>query len=189
MSKVTRVLIGFLVLGALERCGCTTYSNRLWIGHRPTVSAPLKEGDLRPVINPALSRPARLLGFFTTPFKRFGVFGWRDMHMDAAAIGVVKQVATSTDHFVTVDLLLTSLTANGAPVTMSGSSRYLRAEICARKLRLLRSALPCKEDKVRITGRVMWDSDGKGFLEIHPQQASDVEVLDRGGACGINRRV
>jgi hypothetical protein len=185
MLAVSRVVLAFIALAVLARCGCTTYSNRLWIGHRPDLIAPLKETDLRATPNGALSRRDRVLGFFTTPFKRAGVFGWRDMHIDAVAVGVVSQVATSTDHFVTADLNLTELTANGVPVALSRPPRYLRAEICARRLHLARPALPCEGDKVRIGGRIMWDSDGKGFLEIHPQHAADVEILERAGACGV----
>jgi hypothetical protein len=188
MSRpLSRLALAVLVVCVLARCSCTTYSNRLWIGHRPHLKPPFSESDLRPVPNPALRRVARALGFFTTPFKRLGVLGWRDVHIDAVAVGVVEQVATSTDHFVTTDLRLIELTANGATVELT-SPRYLRAEICARKLRLAKAALPCEKDKVRIAGQVMWDSDGNGFLELHPQQASDVEILERAGACGVSPR-
>jgi hypothetical protein len=187
MRPLSRVALALLAVGVLARCGCTTYSNRLWIGHRPHLKPPLSANNLRQVPNPELHRVARALGFFTTPFKRLGVLGWRDVHIDAVAVGVVEQVATSTDHFVTADLHLIELTANGATVELT-SPRYLRAEICARKLRLANAALPCKKDKVRIAGRVLWDSDGKGFLEIHPQHASDVEILEHAGACSVSPR-
>lgn len=188
MHPLSRVALAFLALVVLDRCGCTTYSNRLWIGHRPHLTTPLKKDDLRLEPNPKLSPSARVLGFFTTPFKRAGVFGWRDVHIDAVAVGVVEQVATSTDHFVTADIRLIELTANGASVDLDNPPRYLRAEICARRLQLVKGALPCKGDRVRIAGHLMWDADGKGFLEIHPQHASDVEILERAGGCGINLR-
>lgn len=181
IARRSAVLI-VAALAFLQGCGCTTHPNRLLIGHRPHVVPPLQETHLRPAINPRLSAVDRALGFFTTPFKRAGVFGWRDLHIDAVVIGVVKQVATSTDHFVTADLHVSELTADGTPVDLQ-SERYLRAEICARRLRIPLPGLPCTGDKVRIAGALIWDSDGKGFLEIHPQRATGVEILERPGAC------
>jgi hypothetical protein len=158
------------------------HSNRLIVGHRPPVIVRLKANDLQLVVNRSLSRVTRALGFFTTPFKRAGVFGWRDMHIDVVVVGSVQQIATSTDHFVTVDLRVQELTANGTPVTID-RDRYLRAEICARRLQPPIVSMPCAHAKVRIAGRLVWDSDGKGFLELHPQLGTDVEVLETAGPC------
>ncbi len=175
-----RLAAALAAVAVLQGCGCTTYSNRLCIGHRPPHIAQLRKCDLRDTINPPLCPIGRALGFFTTPFKRAGVFGWKDMHIAAVVIGTVEQVATSTDHFVTADLRVGELTANGAPVDVD-DKRYLRAEICARRLRLAKAALPCPGDTIRITGLILWDGDG--FLEIHPQRAEDVEILERNGDC------
>lgn len=179
-----RLVAGLAAVAVLQGCGCTTYSNRLCVGHRPPVIGQLSKNDLRDKINPPLCSIGRALGFFTTPFKRAGVFGWKDMHIDAVVIGRVEQVATSTDHFVTADLCVRELTANGAPVDVD-DERYLRAEICARRLRLAKAALPCAGDTIRITGLILWDGDG--FLEIHPQRAEDVQILERNGDCYSTR--
>jgi hypothetical protein len=176
--------MALLLLWMLQGCGCTTGSNRLIVGYRPQVRTSLKASDLRYKINPSPSCFARAAGFVTTPFKRAGIFGWRDLHINVMVIGVVQQVATSTDHFVTADLLVSELTANGRPVVIR-DDRYMRVEICARRLRLATASRPCPADKVRVSGRLLWDSDGKGFLEVHPQRASDVEILDRVTSCVI----
>lgn len=100
------------------------------------------------------------------------------MRIDVVVIGVVEQIATSTDHFVTADLRVEELTANGTQVPIE-TRRYLRTEICPCKLGLPDASLPCPSDKVRIAGRLKWDADGKGFLEVHPLRAADVEILER----------
>ena len=163
----------FLALG-LQACGCTTYSNRLFVGHCPPKIAPLDEHQLLAKPNKEVSCFARALGIVTTPFKRLGIFGWRDMRVDVVVVGDVKQAVVSTDHFVTVDLRLLSVIADGQPVALS-SERYLRAEVCERQLALPPSRWPRPGDRVRISGLLMWDGDG--FLEVHPQRVSDVEIL------------
>src|SRR5687768_17827865 len=100
------------------------------------------------------------------------------MGIDVVVTGLVRQITTSTDHFVTADLLVQQLTADGTSVPIQ-SERYLRAEICARRLGLPGTAMPCPSDRVRIAGRLVWDADGKGFLEVHPQRAEDVTILER----------
>lgn len=178
MRKAVRLALALLVVLGLQACGCATYSNRLWFKKPRPDLLPLDQGDFEKTVNKKLPRYARVLGLVSTPFKRAGIFGWRDMGMDIVAVGTVQQSAWSTDYFVTVDLELQEVVANGQPVDFPPNEpRFLRAEICERQLGLPGSEWPCEGDKVRITGRLLWDGDG--FLEVHPQTAAGVEILER----------
>jgi len=166
----------FLLLFLLESCCCVSYSNHLWLGRKPPSAGPLQESNLRASVNKKLTGVARGAGFVTTPFKRFGILGWRDMKTDAVALAEVVQAAASTDGFVTVDLRLENITLGGQPIPLK-STRFIRAEICVEALGLSRSERPCTGDKVRLSGRLLWDGDG--FLEIHPQRRTDIEILSK----------
>lgn len=176
-ARVTALL--FLVV-ELQACGCVSYSNRLCIGHRPEKNLTLEE-QLLTTLNKPVTPIGRKLGWLTTPFKRLGIFGWRDMGIDVRATGDVREAVFSTDHFLTVDLQLNELIADGHPVTLE-PARYLRAEICERELALPHLLWPCPGDTVRISGRLMWDGDG--FLEVHPLKAGDVEILQKANGNG-----
>lgn len=133
-----------------------------------------------PKVNSSLSWYASLLGALTTPFKRLGVFGWTDMHFVAVATGDVEQASESTDQFLTVDLRLDSLSINSTPLSLS-EPKFIRAEICLADVQLCEKRKPTAKQKVRITGRLMWDGDG--FLEIHPRSPEDVVVVGSLGSC------
>jgi hypothetical protein len=170
-----------LLLLGFQGCCCVSYSNRLVLGPKPRKIESLKETDLCPQVNKELGGLARFLGFLTTPFKRMGILGWRDLGISIVAVGQVKQSSWSTDRFVTVDLHLSEIEGDGASITLR-QRRYLRAEICERQLRLPKEQWPCPGDQVRIAGRLMWDGDG--FLEVHPQYRSDIEILQKApGKC------
>ena len=169
-----RVAVVLLFALALQACGCVAYSNRLLVGHCPPPALQLAR-DLEPKPYGKVSCLARLVGFATTPLKRLGILGWRDMGMDVIAVGDVQQAVFSTDHFLTVDLRLLDLIAGGQVIDLS-PARYLRAEICVRQLELPQARWPSEGGKARISGRLMWDGDG--FLEVHPLRASDVEILN-----------
>jgi hypothetical protein len=109
-----------------------------------------------------------------------GIFGWRDLRTDVVVDGEVVDSAYSTDHFVTVDIRITKLLADGQPVSLH-SERYLRAEVCERRLALPKERWPCPGDHIRIAGKLMWDGDG--FLEVHPQQAEQIEIFYRSATC------
>jgi|SRR6185369_2184610 len=174
-AGIARKLTVSLCLVVLwEGCCCTSYSNRLWLGHKPPRNRPLREENLRPSVNKQLTGFARAAGFLSTPWKRAGVLGWRDMETDAVALGEVVQAAASTDGFVTVDFRLEELRLGDEPMPLK-TPRFLRAEICARVVGLSRSERPCAGDRIRLAGRLLWDGDG--FLEIHPQKKEDIEIL------------
>lgn len=156
-------------------CGCTLYSNRLLVGRRPPPVDGAKLGArLRSQVNRPLSRFARRAGVLSTPFKRLGIFGWRDSGLWVVAAGEVVQAAWSTDGFVTADLRLESLTVAGEAVALPGT-RYLRAEICEHAIGLAKADRPCAGDRVRLAGRLMWDGDG--WFEVHPQTRDAVAIL------------
>ena len=177
-----RAMALMIAVPVLQGCSCVSHSDRLVVGFRPPSITRLTECDLRDRPNPELTSCARRLGFFTTPFKRLGILGWRDLGMDVVAVGRVEQVATSTDRFLTADLRLAELSAGWGQVELR-DKRFLRAEVCLRQLRLPDAQRPCRGDLVRIAGRLMWDADGRGFLEVHPQSVEDVEILEPGGQC------
>jgi hypothetical protein len=129
---------------------------------------------LRSEVNRPLSRFARRAGLLSTPFKRMGIFGWRDSGLWVVAVGEVVQVAWSTDGFVTADLRLEGLTVAGEKVALPGT-RYLRAEICERAIGLAKTDRPRAGGRVRLAGRLMWDGDG--WFEVHPQTRDGVAVL------------
>jgi len=161
-----------LGLIVLEACGCVTHSDRLWLGHRPGDITDLNAA-LSPTANDKPGPLAREFGIVTTVGKRIGILGWRDMKTSVTVAGRVEQAAYSTDHFLTLDVRLREMTANGQPVALT-PPRYLRAEVCVTRLGLPQAKWPKTGDSVRITGLLMWDGDG--FLEVHPQRAEDVTV-------------
>ncbi|HVE70042.1 MAG TPA: hypothetical protein VNI54_01640 [Thermoanaerobaculia bacterium] len=179
-QTVTRALVLLVCALALQSCGCTTSANRLVIGCRPDIGTTLDQNDLEPVENRKIGAIAAALGFLTTPFKRLGILGWRDLDAEVVVTGEVIHSVHSTDRFLTVDVRITELLADGQPVPLT-STRYLRAEVCERDLALPKAKWPCPGDRVRIAGRLKWDGDG--FLEVHPQRAQQVEVLQSSAPC------
>jgi hypothetical protein len=155
-------------------CRCTPVSNHEWAGHYPPkiktpedIAANLRRQAIPPV-KPAGTR----IAFFTTPFKRIGIFGWSDLGYDGAVIGRVKQTSLSSDKFYTVDMQVKELQIDGRPMPLNGD-RYLRAEICTCQVTLSDANRPSTNDTVWIYGRLVWDGDG--FIEIHPRKTDDVK--------------
>jgi len=127
---------------------------------------------LRRKVNDPVRPSGQKAGFFTTPFKRIGIFGWSDLGHDGAVVGLVKQTALSTDKFYTVDLQVKQLQVDGKEMSLDGD-RYLRAEICTCQVSLTGTNRPEIGDTVWVHGRMVWDGDG--FIEIHPRETDDVK--------------
>jgi hypothetical protein len=117
---------------------------------------------------------AAITGFFTTPFKNVGIFGWTDYGFKAEAIGNVVQSRLSSDRFFTVDVALKRLRIDHTPIPQV-YGRFMRAEVyqgntpVPANIRTLRSPL------VSIRGKLVWDGDG--HLEIHPEHDDDYRVI------------
>src|SRR6185295_3183885 len=154
-------------------CTCTAISNHQWAGHPPPkINRPEDIArNLRKRVNGEVGAVPRTVGFFTTPFKRVGIFGWSDLGYDGEVTGLVKQAAKSTDQFYTVDMKLETLDINGRKMPLAGE-RYLRAEICLCDVKLSEAERPKVGEKVWMRGRMVWDGDG--FVEIHPRNAAEV---------------
>jgi hypothetical protein len=167
---VTLALISVLTTG----CRCTAISNHEWAGHYPPKMKTPEDiaAHLLHQVNDPVRPPGQKAGFFTTPFKRIGIFGWSDLGYDGAVIGLVKQAALSTDKFYTVDMQVKELQIDGKPMSLDGD-RYLRAEVCTCHVILSDTNRPAVGDTVWIHGRMVWDGDG--FIEIHPREKDDVK--------------
>ncbi len=114
---------------------------------------------------------SKAIGFLTTPFKRCGISGWQPTGCDAKAEGILLwDAGHSTDGFYTIDIRLSSF-AIGTVQMPPGADRYLRIEVepktkahdVCEKL----GGVP-KGARVQCGGPVVVDTDGEGFLEIHP---------------------
>lgn len=103
----------------------------------------------------------------TTPFKKMGLWGWRDTGCDATVVGVpVRDAQHSSGGFYTIDLRLVSFEVEGK---VAGSGRFLRIEISpdtkAQEVASSTSITPAST--LRLSGPVVIDEDGP-FLEVHP---------------------
>ncbi len=113
-----------------------------------------------------------LAGIFT-PLKHAGFRGWTDYCAEACAVGKVLSGVGGIDAMYTVDLALQSFSVNGVETHLN-APRFARVEFFADTKKDV-PRLPRKGDSVRICGKLMWDGDG--FLEIHPRDCEDVEIL------------
>jgi hypothetical protein len=119
----------------------------------------------------ALSWFSRWLAFLTTPFKRFGISGWKETGCGARASGrPVRGAQHSTDGFWTVDVALEELAIGTMPVDLS-VPRYLRLEVepntAAHEVCAGNAIEPSAE--LAFGGAVVIDTDGP-FLEVHPEE-------------------
>lgn len=159
--------------------------------------------SLRKKPNDSLPWLARVTGFFTTPlFKKKGISGWikcpeqkekdsvdkdcsRVPALVCATGKVFQSPARSNDGLATIDLALDSLEfcsdthdcykrGDLDQAEVAVRPRYLRIEYRHR-----RNRIPYKNERVRMCGQLLWDTDREGWWEIHPRGASDVEFLPR----------
>jgi hypothetical protein len=165
------ILIIFSIISS--GCSCVSYSSNFWFGKRPPVlstNATIYQ-QLRTEINHPISRINESLGCLTVGWKRIGVFGWEDMNYCVSVTGEVQQVAVSSDKFMTLDIEIQTFQVNDTIISPI-NPMFIRAEICMECLSFIQNAKSVQGAKVSISGKLMWDGDG--FLEVHPQQISDV---------------
>jgi hypothetical protein len=120
--------------------------------------------------HPALGWFSRWIAFLTTPFKFWGISGWQDTGCEAKASGTpVRDAQHSTDGFWTIDVAIAAFEVGGQA---SPAGRFVRVEVEPGTLahevcegRLINAGEP-----LRFGGPVVLDTDGVGFLEIHPDR-------------------
>ena len=120
---------------------------------------------------PALSWFDRWIAFLTTPFKRWGISGWKETGCSAEASGrPLREAQHSTDGFWTIDVALEEIAIGMVPVDVHPAC-YLRLEIepgtaahdvCAKSM-----IEPTTE--LTFGGAIVIDTDGP-FLEVHPEE-------------------
>ena len=115
-----------------------------------------------------------VLAFLTMKFKYIGITGWTNLCSEAYAVGRVEHADRSNDGFYTVDLALREFQVAEKETELNGP-RFIRVEIRP-KVRREVSFLPRAGQTVQVWGRLFWDGDGSGFLEIHPRHADDVQI-------------
>jgi hypothetical protein len=116
---------------------------------------------------PALTWFDRIVAIVTTPFKRFGISGWKETGCIADGIGIpVRKGQHSTDGFWTIDLELKSLSIGAATAPFG---RYLRLEVepHTHAHDVCDATLPTQSYQINFGGAVVIDTDGP-FLEVHP---------------------
>jgi len=111
----------------------------------------------------------------TTPFKKLGIFGWRDTGCNAAVVGVpVREAQHSSGGFYTLDLRLSKLEIDAK---RAKNGRFLRIEIFpdTKAKDVASSTAITTSSTVYLGGPVVIDADGP-FLEVHP--GSDFRVVN-----------
>ncbi len=115
-----------------------------------------------------------VFAFLTMPFKYMGFTGWTNLCGETYAVGRVEHADRSNDGFYTLDLALQDFQVAGQETKLSGS-RFIRVEIRP-GVHQHPSALPRVGQTVQVTGRLLWDGDGGGFLEIHPRRPTEIQI-------------
>jgi hypothetical protein len=117
---------------------------------------------------------SRAAAFLSTPFKRLGVWGWKDTGCNGEAKGVlVRDAARSTDGFWTLDIELESFAiGNESVFPHSKAPRFIRIEVepDTHAHSICEERKPKAGDVVRTVAPVVVDKDGP-FLELHPDEA------------------
>ena len=114
---------------------------------------------------------SKAVGFLTTPFKRCGISGWQPTGCEAKVAGAaVYDAGHSTDGFYTIDLRLESFVIQTESMSPS-LERYVRIEVEPKTAahNLCERLGGVREgQRVLCGGPVVVDTDGEGFLEVHP---------------------
>jgi hypothetical protein len=110
-------------------------------------------------------------------FKCAGIQGWKPYRFRVYAIGSIQKAATSWDGLRTVDITLRDFNDSAAFRALP-PPHYIRAEIIRRVWKNLNFKLVAGEE-ICVEGELHWDGDG--FLEIHPSQVSDVQLISAPG--------
>jgi hypothetical protein len=120
---------------------------------------------------PALGWFSRTFATVFTPFKRLGISGWKQTGCTAVAAGrAVRDAQHSTDGFWTIDVALDEFSIDGH---FAPAGAFIRIEVePGTKAHAVCDAVTIRGGAVlHFGGRVLIDTDGQGFLEVHPDQA------------------
>jgi hypothetical protein len=157
--------------------------------------------SLRLQANDKLKSFDKFIGFATTPFKKIGISGWLDcpdsreclqgqrcgtcgeMPKKVCATGQVSESATSTDGLATTDLKVSTIEFCRDGKMCSDqvelkdvdpvNQRYIRIEYRHKGRRV-----PKCGERVRVCGKLRWDTDKEGWWEIHPCGGADITFLE-----------
>jgi len=178
VAQIKRLLLAVCL--SLTGCAAPRYCNHQIIGAKPCAIP--HPADAKCCLSKKPDRPVGLIaaagGCLTTPFKAAGISGWTDYGYKAEAIGRVVQSRLSSDRFFTVDLALQSLRVDHT-LLRKVSGRFIRAEIYQGQAPVPSHLRALCEPVVSIRGKLVWDGDGDGHLEIHPQHAGDYRVISK----------
>lgn len=122
-----------------------------------------------------------VVGVGVVLFKSMGIAGWKDFHLYARARGVEVQHQISSSGFLTVDLLLKSLTVEDVSIPINGP-KYMRVEIYLGRVTVASPIRHQTNQVITAEGKLAWDSDG--WFEIHPQKTGDVLPEQTKGPAG-----
>lgn len=140
----------------------------------------------------------KFIGFATTPFKKMGISGWLDcpdsrecsegkrcqtcgeMPKKVCATGQVAASATSTDGLATIDLKVSKIEfcrdgktcEDQVELKDQVNQRFIRIEYRHKGRRV-----PKCGERVRVCGKLRWDTDKEGWWEIHPCSGEDITFL------------
>lgn len=143
--------------------------------------------SLRVNVNPRTGHAGEVVSRFTTEFKKLGISGWQPRPVSEATVTGVLQNPPSpgSDGYVSLDLKVESLRANGREFTLDGNhgiqhDRYIRIEYLHNvngveiDPRFLTWHVG---DRFVVSGPVKWDTDRFGFYEIHPAAAAAISKV------------
>jgi len=122
-----------------------------------------------------------------TNFKYLGFSGWIDLSLPVTcAVGtLIREPARSADGLATIDIALEGVDVGNTRYILDGrhgisGGRFVRVEYLFRKPWPNASgeqSVPHAGERVKIGGKVKWDTDQEGWYEIHPRGNFDVQVL------------
>jgi len=164
--------------------------NEYWvkqINHVGASAAEVFARTLRMTPNRKLSPWQESSGMIGSLAKHNGVSGWRTTSITRATVvgRPIRSVPLSTDGLATIDLEIEGISANGEMFAFYNGSRirgprFIRVEYRARINPWPAASgiypLPAEGERVRISGRVLWDTDDEWWYEIHPDGPQDVEL-------------
>jgi len=174
-------------------------NSRYWFWRKANSFSPYRDPasfvrSLRLKPNDALRWPDKVTGFFTTSlFKRRGISGWLECPEEkqngapnkpcmavprrVCATGeVFRPTAVSTDGLATIDLKLHSLEfcsddASGQQnVDLQATQNSARPSYLRIEYEFKKENFPKKGQRLRVCGRLRWDTDREGWWEIHTTQ-------------------
>lgn len=117
----------------------------------------------------------RFIAWFTTPFKKIGIEGWKETGCVAKSTGTpVRDAQHSSDGFWTIDMAISTFTISG--VSSSGD-RFIRIEVepGTKAHDICDTQLITSSSNLELGGAVVIDKDGP-FLEIHPDEDFSVQA-------------